>query len=173
MKRRGGFTLVELLIVIMIIGILAGMVLLAMGPVLDSVRASAVISDTRTLLSAAQLFLVDDMKVPENNATDIARLKELMNKDLFTADSRYVNIVFASKAAAGDDPGNYYVGLQLKPGNEGIQKSLSGKKAIEVGGVGAGAGGTGTLVDPYGGEISFLLPLNQTPPAAVTPPPGP
>lgn len=57
--RRSGFTLVELLIVILIIAILAGMLLLATGGATDSAKASKIISDLRSAKSAAMLMMLD------------------------------------------------------------------------------------------------------------------
>lgn len=57
--RRSGFTLVELLIVIMIIAILAGMLLLATGGATDSAKATRVINDLRSVKSAAMMMMMD------------------------------------------------------------------------------------------------------------------
>ena len=152
MKRKGGFTLVELLIVIMIIGILAGMVLLSMGPVLDSVKASNIISDTRTVLSAAQMFLIEEMKTPE--AADAAKLEGFMNKKLDT--KKYAAFAFVKM-----DNGAEYVGVELTGDykGDGVKGSLK-KKAADVGGVGAAKGAT-DVTNPYNNEDCFLLPLRQ------------
>ena len=64
MKRRGGFTLVELLIVIMIIAILAGMMLLATGSATDSAEATKVINDLRAVKSATLLYMADNNSWP-------------------------------------------------------------------------------------------------------------
>ncbi len=57
--RKGGFTLVELLIVIMIIAILAGMMMLSMGSATDSAEAAKIINDLRALKAAAVFLYID------------------------------------------------------------------------------------------------------------------
>ena len=54
-----GFTLVELLIVIIIIGVLAGLMLLASGAAADKAKATRIIADVRTIKSAAVMYHAD------------------------------------------------------------------------------------------------------------------
>jgi prepilin-type N-terminal cleavage/methylation domain-containing protein len=57
--KRKGFTLVELLIVIIIIGILAGSMLLSQMGGQDSAEAMAILSDLRVMKSGAMLFVLE------------------------------------------------------------------------------------------------------------------
>ena len=77
--RKGGFTLVELLIVIMIIAILAGMVMLATGSATDGAEATKVANDLRNLKGAALMFFVDENRWP-NAATDATSLDVYMDR---------------------------------------------------------------------------------------------
>lgn len=68
--RKSGFTLVELLIVIMIIAILAGMMMLATGSATDSANATKIINDLRAAKSAALLIYMDEGQDWTSWATD-------------------------------------------------------------------------------------------------------
>jgi prepilin-type N-terminal cleavage/methylation domain-containing protein len=57
--RRGGFTLVELLMVTVIIGILVGMMMMTLGSAMDGAEASKIINDLRLLKSASLLYFFD------------------------------------------------------------------------------------------------------------------
>jgi general secretion pathway protein G len=78
LQRRGarkGFTLVELLIVIIIIGILAGGMMLVAGGGRDAAEASKIISDLRTMKSAALMWMT------ENPAGDVKTMWAGLEED--------------------------------------------------------------------------------------------
>ena len=78
MRARRGFTLVELLIVIVIIGILAAAMLLSGGSATAAAEASNIISDLRSMKTAAVLFyaqnLNDNNGEPAPGTVDVSML---------------------------------------------------------------------------------------------------
>lgn len=59
MRSKKGFTLVEIMIVVVIIGLLAAMAIPAFQKVRESSRESALINDARQLGAAVQQFLLE------------------------------------------------------------------------------------------------------------------
>ena len=64
-RRKTGFTLVELLIVIIIIGVLAGMLVLALGKANDKAEATKIINNMVVLKKACLLYYTDHGSWPE------------------------------------------------------------------------------------------------------------
>ncbi len=63
-RRRGGFTLLELLIAVVIVGILAGVALPAVQGALQKARASQLVADARVVSLAAYDYLSDNGAFP-------------------------------------------------------------------------------------------------------------
>lgn len=84
LKKRTGFTLVELLIVIIIIGILAGAMLLVAGSGTDKAEATKVVSDLRSLKAAALMYYADNpyATVASVDADGINLLKKYMDREV-------------------------------------------------------------------------------------------
>ena len=64
LKKSKGFTLVELLIVIIIIGILAGMMMLSTGGATAKAEATKIVSDMRNMKAAAIMVYADNSVWP-------------------------------------------------------------------------------------------------------------
>jgi prepilin-type N-terminal cleavage/methylation domain-containing protein len=133
--RKGGFTLVELLIVIVIIGILAGMMMLTMGSATDGANASRIINDLRLLKSATLLYYADENQWPDGDVLTG-----------FNADSKlikYLDKPFASSYSGTvtvntDTNDKFYYGLTPSPALSNKAKS----KLISNGSVFGGSGAT-------------------------------
>ena len=71
LKRKSkGFTLVELLIVIIIIGILAGMMMLSTGGATAKAEATKIVSDMRNMKAAAIMVYADNGEWPNDTTAD-------------------------------------------------------------------------------------------------------
>lgn len=83
LKKRTGFTLVELLIVIIIIGILAGAMLLVAGSGTDKAEATKIVSDLRSLKAAALMYYADNPYATVTSGDDgIDLLKKYIDREL-------------------------------------------------------------------------------------------
>lgn len=69
--KRQGFTLVELLIVIVVIGILSAMMMLSSTEAVTSAKASNIVSNLRNLKTAALAMYIDSMDQFDNGTAKI------------------------------------------------------------------------------------------------------
>ena len=77
-KKSKGFTLVELLIVIIIIGILAGMMMLSTGGATAKAEATKIVADLRNMKAAAVMVYADSGKWP----TELKSLDKYLDQDV-------------------------------------------------------------------------------------------
>ena len=77
LKKSKGFTLVELLIVVIIIGILAGMMMLSTGGATAKAEATKIVSDMRNMKAAAIMVYADSS---QTWPTAIASLDQYMDQ---------------------------------------------------------------------------------------------
>lgn len=70
-SRKSGFTMVELLIVIVIIGIMSSMMMLSTGSATDKAEATKIVSDLRNIQSASVLYFADNESWPSDDITAV------------------------------------------------------------------------------------------------------
>jgi len=155
LQRRGarkGFTLVELLIVIIIIGILAGAMMLVAGTSRDAAEATKIISDLRTVKAGALMWLADNPNVTSKSwdgtgtavvgvdlttplSEDPTPLNKYLDKPLLADQKIFIFEVGTVKATDGDEgTDTWLLGYDLVEANvrDGVKKNLV-KQAASVG----------------------------------------
>ncbi len=122
MRKRQGFTLVELLIVIIIIGILAGSMMLVAGSGTDRAEATKIISDLRSLKAAALMYYADNLKWPEHSDLTGGSFDKYMDRAISSGD-------FKIAKGAGTISGDFIGRLKI-PAN--VMRALKGT-AVQAG----------------------------------------
>ncbi|MEX1041202.1 MAG: prepilin-type N-terminal cleavage/methylation domain-containing protein [Pirellulaceae bacterium] len=98
-SRRTGFTLVELLVVITIIGILAGLTLVAIGPVIFGTKNTAMKLELIQIETALASYKQDRGALPPDGSLLLAGAPRVAAID------RHLNRMFPQRNSAADDPG--------------------------------------------------------------------
>lgn len=122
-SQRKAFTLVELLIVIIIIGILSGMMLLAVGGATDKAEATKIISALRNYKSATMMYYMDNSAWPTTGTGWDKSLDQYVDRSLDTAVFQTVEVV---ESAVGS---RMLIGLVGAPSSpltqvQGVQKKI-------------------------------------------------
>ena len=127
MKRKG-FTLVELLIVIVVIGILSAMMMLSSTEAVSSARASNIVSNLRNLKTAALSYYVDN--VDTYDVSTVENANKLEQEDVRTKILKYMSTaaeqVGAEYGFVGDDPATWYVYYNVT-NDQNVKDKLTGR----------------------------------------------
>lgn len=92
MTRHRGFTLVEVLISVIIIGILAGGFMLTFGSTSDKADAVKIISDMKTMSKASLFYFADREEWPSNKE----ELEDYLDRNLVETDKVSYDVAFIS-----------------------------------------------------------------------------
>jgi general secretion pathway protein G len=132
-----GFTLVELMVVIVIIGLLATVVMVNVMPSQDKAMATKAKADIATLEQAMEMYRLDNLTYPTG------------------ADGLNTLVSPPAGPSAGFRPGGYIKSLPKDPWGRPYQLAVPGKAGpfdiYSLGGDGA-PGGEGEDSDIYGGQ---------------------
>jgi len=154
LQRRGarkGFTLVELLIIIIIIGILAGAMMLVAGTSRDAAEASKIISDLRNMKAAVLMWMADnpttitktdwDGKHTDQAALD--KLNKYLDRPLIKDAHPFVFKVETGKDKDGKSYEVWLLGYNLANVRAGVKDKLA-SQAASAGLFGGDGNGIGT-----------------------------
>ncbi|MBQ6773618.1 MAG: type II secretion system protein [Synergistaceae bacterium] len=128
-SRHKGFTLVELLIVIVVIGILSAMMMLSSSEAVSTAKATKIIADMRNLKTAALAYFADNVDTymtytppsgEQEFTIDVDKVLVYLNgKDIPNKDSY--------KLIAGYNAGTWFVECNVGDGNKAVVNGYRGK----------------------------------------------
>lgn len=134
-RRTGGFTLIEILVVITIIGILAALIVPRIMDRPDQARATAARADVNAIMSALKLYKLDNGTYPTNEQGLLALVKkpdrgdiprnwkpggylEKLPQDPWGTDYQYLNPGIRGEVDV------FSMGADRKPGGEGYDADI-------------------------------------------------
>lgn len=150
LPNRSGFTLLELMIVITVIGVLAAIATVGAKSVIDRARKAAAQNDAFQLKNAIGSYFTEYRRFPTREIGPESATSPILS------DHRLMDILLASNTETGTG------GL-----NPRRSVSFSARKAIPIGngrfrsGVELDSNGGGILWDPWGNQYRVLMDLDQ------------
>ena len=138
MKRRG-FTLVELLIVIVVIGVLSAMMMLSSTEAVSSAKASNIISNLRNLKTAALSLYTASLDQVRSKQPSIQAVQRYLNSEGVNDD---YGIAFSGATGNNYDNATWYVTCKVDDAN------VKTKLASRASSVGLLAGKTSKTTAP-------------------------
>ena len=124
-RKAQGFTLVELLIVVIIIGILAGMMMLSSGSATDKAEAAKIIANMRTIKSASLMFYADNDRYPTTGELAETSFDKYMDSKIDTDKYKFDEVAEPATMGDGDALVVYY-DADAAGTTTGVLKKLAG-----------------------------------------------
>ncbi|MFW5962296.1 MAG: type IV pilin protein [bacterium] len=130
-KSQGGFTLIELMIVIVIIGILAGIAVPKLTGVRENANLAVVQGDLRNLQTTLEMYSIDKGAYPNKTETLDALEGDYANKDILINDFLGEDDYYEYWIDDASSPTEYLVVAKNGDGDVVLELTPAGVKVIE------------------------------------------
>jgi len=138
MRNQNGFTLIEIMVVVIIIGVLASLIAPRILGRIDDARIEAARADIQTLETALKLYKVDNFRYPTTEHGLVALVEKPISSDApnwndggylgkkqVRVDPWGMEYQYLSPGPDGSDYYVYSLGGDRKPGGEGVDADLN------------------------------------------------
>jgi prepilin-type N-terminal cleavage/methylation domain-containing protein len=111
MNKNKGFTLIEMLVVIAMIGLLSAVVLVALGPSRNKAKDARIMSDVKQIVAIGQTFYD-----PTNSTYDVSGIQSATGTNQAASDITQQGVSFNTSTNIGGDTTAFRVYAQLLSG---------------------------------------------------------